>query len=526
MDQNSEPYHVAFLDMGTNSVRWMLVRINPNQSFSIVGKQKGTIRLGEGEFVNQTLQPDAMQRAVQVCKQFADLSRSRQAKEIFAVATSATREAENQAEFIQRLRTEAGLEVHVVSGQEEARLIYLGVSSSIHLEDRLALFLDIGGGSTEAIAGDQSQYYYLETHRLGAIRLASLFFLPDEATPVSADRYALIKNYVRNAIIRTVQHLKEYSFDRFIGSSGSIINLADVTSQYYSGKNMDRDRALPREQISEMIRRLCSLPLDERRKVPGINPERADIIIPGAAILETFMEELELDELRISERGLLDGLLVDYLDRNGHGQGLGGLSVREKSVLQLGRSLNFEEAHARTVSRLSLQLFDSAQEIGLHDLDRHDRELLEHAALLHDIGTFISYQNHQAHTSYLIQNATLLGFDQTEINLMAMIALFHRKGAPGPKAKELSGLDKSQREAIRMLSVFLRMAESLDRSHSGVVTSCRLVASSKKCVELEITSDQDCELELWGVKTTLESFQKTFGKEVGEVIRSPAPSSS
>ncbi len=200
------PKVVAFLDLGTNSIRLLLVRVNPNLSYSVLSRQKEVVRLGEGEFIDQALQPEAMQRAAHICRQFAELARSRQAQEIIAVATSATREATNQNEFVQLLKEQAGLDVHVVSGKEEARLIYLGVSSGIHLGESKALFIDIGGGSTETIAGDQRQYDFLETHRLGAIRLASLFFLPDEAGPVDADRYELIKNYVRNSIVRTVQH--------------------------------------------------------------------------------------------------------------------------------------------------------------------------------------------------------------------------------------------------------------------------------------------------------------------------------
>src|SRR5512133_3495044 len=160
----AEPRVVAFLDLGTNSIRLLLVRINPNLSYTVLSRQKEVVRLGEGEFIDQELQPEAMQRAALICRQFADLARSRQADELIAVATSATREATNQAEFVQLLKEEAGLDVHVVSGKEEARLIYLGVSSGMNLNGSKALFIDIGGGSTETIVGDQKQHDFLETH--------------------------------------------------------------------------------------------------------------------------------------------------------------------------------------------------------------------------------------------------------------------------------------------------------------------------------------------------------------------------
>jgi exopolyphosphatase/guanosine-5'-triphosphate,3'-diphosphate pyrophosphatase len=511
---------VAFLDIGTNSVRLLLVRLNANLSYTVLTKQKEVVRLGEGEFIDQTLQPEAIQRTVQVCSQFAGLARSRQAEEIIAVATSATREANNQAEFVNRMKEEAGLDVHVVSGKEEARLIYRGVSSGIHLGTSTALFIDIGGGSTETIVGSQREYFDLDTHRLGAIRLTNTYFLPDESGPVDQVRYALIKNYVRNTIVRTVQRIKEYAIDLVIGSSGTITNLANVAFHYKHDREMERDDVVHLDELSDTIRMLCSLPLEKRRQVPGINPYRADIIIAGAAIIETILEELSLDTLRTSDRGLLDGLLEDYLERHDKENQLGELSIRERSVLQLGRSVNFDEIHARTVARLAGELFDEAREAGLHDLDRHARELLEDAALLHDSGGFISYPNHHAHSYYLIRNADLLGFDEEEIGIIANTAFFHRKNAPSKKYREFAALNPGDQQTVRILSMFLRLAEGLDRSHAGVVEHVHLVPESRTRLCLEIVSNQDCQLEILGTNIHREAFQKLFGISL-EIIRKP-----
>ncbi len=204
---------VAFIDLGTNSVRLLLVRINANHSYSTITQQKEVVRLGEGEFVDQYLQPEAMSRAALVCRKFVELSHSYGAQEIMAVATSATREAKNQAEFLRRLRRAAELDVRVIPGKEEARLVYLGVSSGVHLGKKQALFLDIGGGSTEVIVGDQRQYRYLDNLRLGAIRLTSLYFLPSETDAVAPERYALVQRYVRNASVRAIQQIKKHSLD-------------------------------------------------------------------------------------------------------------------------------------------------------------------------------------------------------------------------------------------------------------------------------------------------------------------------
>ena len=207
-----------------------------------------------------------------------------------------------------------------------------------------------------------------------------------------------------------------------------------------------------------MIDLLSALPLEERRKVSGINPERADIIIAGAVILETFMKELALDSITTTSRGLQDGLLVDYLSRMEDFPLFGKLSPRESSVLQLGRSCGINEAHARTVTRLVLELFDSAKDLKLHDYGDWERELLEYSAFLHDIGSFISYTNHHAHSYYIIKNSELLGFDQKEIDIMANIARFHRKKKP--RKKRLDGTDIADREQRMFLALatFVRLA--------------------------------------------------------------------
>lgn len=515
---------VAFMDIGTNSVRLLLVRINPNKSYTILSDQKEIVRLGEGEFVEQHLQPEAMKRAVLVCRKFAEMARAYHAEEILAVATSATREAENRNEFIRRLKREAQLDVRVVSGREEARLIYLGVASGYHLEDRQAVFIDIGGGSTEVIVGNQHEYAHLDSLKLGAIRLTSLFFLPGESRPVKSARYALICQYVRNAAIRTIQQVKEHRLDLALGSSGTLENLADIAAYLTHKRRRQRDDVLTYAQLKEVVALLCSLPLEERRKVQGMTPSRADIIIAGAAVIDVLMEALNLSEIAISDRGLRDGLLIDYLQRSEHAPLVEEMSVRERSVLQLARSCGVDEAHAREVAALALELFESARNAGLHKFGPGERELLQWSALLHDTGAFLSYNNHQAHSYYLIRNAELLGFDETEIALMANAGLFHRKAMPrAKKHPEFAALNRRSRKIVRLFALLLRIAESLDRSHSGVVRNARLrLGEDESTVVLEVIASRDCQLELWGVQNHRAAFERVFKRklQIDATIRS------
>ena len=506
----AEARHVAFMDIGTNSIRLLLVRINPNHSTNVLIQLKQTVRLGEGEFDDQVLQPEAIDRAVAVSEQFASLIRSHGADDVIAVATAATREAKNQWEFVQRLQEAAQLDVRVVSGQEEARLIYLGVSSGFHLEDKQAFFIDIGGGSTEVILGTQHHYHYLNSLRLGAIRLSAQFPAGAHGV-VSPGKYNRILRYVQRHAVHTLREIRAHDIDLALGSSGTIENLADVAVRRFAKRRLQRDDVLTAVQLREVVKMLGAMPLKERRRVPGLNTERADIVLAGAAILEAFMQALDIPAIRISDRGLREGLLMDYLLRHGHAPELQDLSVRRRSVLDLGRTCHFDEAHARTTAQLALALFDSAGAAKLHPFGGWERELLEYASLLHRIGAFLTYNNYQAHTYYLIRNAKLLGFDETEIAIIAATALFHRKAIPQREHPEFTPLDRQAQKVVRVLSLLLRFAESLDRSHAGNVQHARFRLKSDSHVVLYIYAVQDCQIELWAVQKHVTAFEKVLG---------------
>ncbi|MFA6331385.1 MAG: Ppx/GppA phosphatase family protein [Methanoregula sp.] len=509
---------VTFIDMGTNSIRILVVRLNPNHSYTILTRQKQQVRLGEGEFEDDEITPQAMDRAVMVAKTFVDLARTFHTEEFVAVATSATREASNQNELLHRIRQEAQLDVRVISGREEARLVYLGVVSGTHIGNRNVLCIDIGGGSTEIAIGDSRDYRQLDSFRLGAIRLSNLYAGKGSRGVVSPEQYRKIQQHIRNAIVHSVAALRKFKPDCAIGSSGTIMNLAEIAEKalHTPGKTPSgaSGPALSYKDLKKVIEILCPLTLAQRRKVPGMNPERADIIIAGAAILETFMKELDLGEIAITGRGLQDGLLVDYLSRMDNFPMLGELSPRQRSVLQLGRSCGINEVHARTVTSLVLEMFDSAKAGQLHDFSDTARELLEYATFLHDIGSFISYTNHHAHSYYIIRNSELLGFNEKEVQFMAMLARFHRKKTPRKKDPGIMEMDAREQQGLLLLSCFIRLGESLDRSHTALVQHVRFTAASRTNVHLEIIARGDCQLELWGIESEKKAFEKAFGRKL------------
>jgi exopolyphosphatase / guanosine-5'-triphosphate,3'-diphosphate pyrophosphatase len=506
-----KPRVVAFVDMGTNSVRLMIARFESGKAYKELSLQKEMIRLGEGQFDDDKIKPEAMERAVAVCRNFVNMAKTFGADEIVAVATSATRDASNQKEFLELLRNEAGIEMNLVSGKEEARLIYLGVSRGDKINGP-TLFIDIGGGSTEVIVGDNSEYSFLDSMKLGAIRL-SMKYTEEIEGPVPLKLYAMMCDHVKNTSIRPVQSIRAFGIKEALGSSGTAQNLAEIAKQVIYKGDESRKSLLRLKDLKQISKLLCSLPLRERRNVPGMNPKRADIIIAGAAILETILSETGIHELRISTRELRDGLLIDYLDRE-YGHETDQVSIRMSSVLNLGRKCGFDEKHAMTVARLCLEMFDTARDIGLHRQGTGRRELLHCSAVLHDIGAFLSYSNHHANSSYFIRNAELLGFNQREILVMAANVFFHRRGSPGRKGQETAGLDERSVETIKVHSILLRIAESLDRSHAGLISHARFKMGKKNMVILELGCDMGCDLETWGAENHRDAFSKVFGKKL------------
>ncbi len=502
---------VAFIDIGTYSVRLLIARFNPNQSFTVLSEQKEQSRLGVGEIFEQRLEQEAMLRTAVICSKFVRMAEGFGAEQIIAVATAATRDARNRRRFLHLLQREAGLDVRVISGKEEARLIYLGVSRGYHLDGRTTVFIDIGGGSTELIVGDEQEPMYLTSLRMGSIRLSQTFQLNDPTSPITPQHYQLVCQHVCSAAVRAIQSIKPYEIDLCLGSSGTINNLAEIAAKMFPDSAPTEGLVLRHDHLREVTQRLCALPLDERRKVPGINPSRADIILGGAAIIECLMGQLNIEQVVTSPRGLRDGLLIDYVGRRNPAGLEDHFSIRRRSVLLLARRCGFDEDHAKRVSHLAMDLFDSGSKMGLHPYGEKERELLGYAGLLHDIGVFLSFENHHAHTYYLIRNADLLGFDQTEIAMIAAIARYHRKGAPRKNHPEVADLSKAQRTTVYQLGVLLRIAESLDRSHSGVIANAELVEAGKKTVALEPRVSGDSALEMWGVQKQVRAFEKAFG---------------
>lgn len=504
----------AVVDIGTNSIRLGVVQPERDRSYQILQQQKEVIRLGEGEFASNRLTGEAIDRGILVLGKFAEIARGYGVADITVLGTAALREAANRQEFVDRARKEAGVEVHVISGAEEARLIYLGVLSGIDLESGRALVMDIGGGSTELTSGDNSGPDLLESVKLGAIRMAGIF-TDGETGPIQPQLFRRMQEYVRGVAVHSVKRVRERGFDVMYGSSGTILNLAEIVAKTRGETSVRTGFYVTLEDLELQVSRLCSLTLDARRKVPGINPERADIIVAGGAVLTTVMRQVGAPGLHTSERALREGIIVDRIGRQtGGAEAVLAESVRNRSVLQLARRCQFEEAHAQVVARFACTLFDQLQALGIHDYGASERELLYYGALLHDIGGFISYTDHHRHGYYLVLNSPLLGFDATEIRMLAAIVLHHRKALP-KRSEALADLGRRQRKLVAVLSTIVRLAESLDRGHLSGVSDVRCTLEDKKQVlALELIAEGDCQLELWGLEKHRSAIKEVFGRRL------------
>jgi len=504
--------HLAALDIGTNAIRLEVVRVEDDHGLSTLSQQKETVRLGEGEFLTGRMTPAAITRGALVCARFADVARGFGAEEIIAFATSAVREAENQQEFIDRVREEAGIEVRVISGPEEARLIYLGVVTGADIADRRALFIDIGGGSTELILGDQHNCLRLESLKLGSIRMAARF-PADERGDVSPGRFQKMKDHARAITGHALRPFIDCGFQAVYGSAGTITNLAQATARRLGDSPATlRNYALRVPDLQETVHMLCRLTLEQRRAVPGLDPDRADIILGGAAVLMMLLQEARANTLIVSDRGLRHGILLDRLMQEEAARAaFHQMPVRRRSILQLARSCGADEEHGLRVETLCGILFDETRRLGLHPYGPRERELLAYAALAHDIGCFLSHSNHQRHSYYLIRHSDLLGFTDTEIDIIANIAYYHRRALPRKKHQNLRSLNRPARRLVRVLAAILRVAEGLDRSHLGLVQKLHLqTARSPQRLVLTLLSHSDCQLEVWGVQNLKDLWEEVF----------------
>ena len=502
---------LAAIDCGTNSIHMIVVRIRPDLSFEVIDREKEMVRLGSGGLDGRALTDEAMAAALQAFSRFRRLAESHRVEEILAAATSAVREAENGGEFLTAVERETGIRPQVISGTEEARLIHLAAVYGVDVAGASAVVVDIGGGSVEITHGAGTSLRVARSFKLGVIRLTERFVRTD---PLSGRDERKLVRHIEDELSKYLRDIRSAGFDRVIGTSGTILSLGTVaTAERRRASDEIRSLRVPSKQIHRLRKELVDRSITERMKIPGLDPRRADLIVSGAVLLDTVLQGLQADEITLCDLALREGLVLDYIQHNRKHIAQAGQypDVRRRSVIELAERCSYWPEHASQVARLSLSLFDQTR--GIHGLTDREREWLEFAALLHDIGTHISYPRHHKHSYYLIKNGDLRGFEPAEAEAIALIARYHRKSAPKRSHADFAVLGPKRRKAVRTLSAMLRFAETLDRTHAQVVTGIDMHDRGDEYL-VKLRTAGDAELELWAAHRQLRPLERVLGKPI------------
>ncbi len=501
---------IAAIDIGTNSIHMIVVRVRQDLSFEVIDREKEMVRLGAGGLDGRSLTPTAVTAALQTLSKFRRIAESNHVEEVVAAATSAVREADNGGDFIAQVAATTGIRVRVISGTEEARLIHIAACYGVDTGGTPAVVVDIGGGSVEVSLGTAHSVTQGRSFKLGVIRLTERFVKSD---PISERDERRLTKHVNREIGGYLDSIARRRFDRVIGTSGTILSLGSLALSETSGVRPEdlRNRRVPVKALSKLRRRLTELDLEARLHVAGLDPRRADIVVAGSVLLDTVLRRLGAGELTLCDLALREGLVLDYIQRNtGHIRKVDRYpDVRRRSVIELAERCGYSAEHARHVAQLCLSVFDQTR--GVHRLGDTEREWLEYAALLHDVGVHISYERHHRHSQYLIRNGGLRGFEPEEIEIIGLAARYHRQAEPKKSHEEYGALRGPSRRAVRTLAALLRLAEGLDRSHAQAVGGLELVPRGDDYL-VRLRADGDIELELWAAERHAAALEHVLGR--------------
>lgn len=512
--QNGVPAkRIAAIDLGTNSFHAVLVDIYPDGSFRTIDKLKEMVILAEKGMENR-LAEDAMERGLEALKRIKFLCDSKGVENILAFATSAIREATNGGEFIQRMIDEVGIKARAISGKFEAELIGIAVRHTISLTDEYVLIVDIGGGSVEFIVGNRNKFLYLTSQKLGVARMAAKFV---EKDPISKKEVKNLEAHFEQELMELIKIVRKHKVKTIIGSSGTMENIAMmIAGSKIEGEILTlNELGIKASDFLDFYKGFIKLDKNQRAKEKGLEEKRVDIINPGIVLVKFLIQKLNIQTIKISEGALRDGMIINFINSEKKKQNLilveNFPEPRKRSIYELLRKCNWKEQHSKHVAGMALQIFDILKsELKLLD---SDRELLEYASLLHDIGYYISHRRHHKHALYLIINSDLKGFKEDEIHIMAHVARYHRRSTPQKRHVLYRKLEKDVRKRIKKLSAILRVADGLDRSHYQNVKDLEII-NKKNRLHLVITTQSDPQLEIWGAQRKSKLLEKVTGKKV------------
>jgi len=491
----------AAIDVGSNALRLTIGDVDNQQRVTTLESLREPVRLGQDVFTNGVITEATMDQAVAAFEKFRHAIDLRGASWTKAVATSAVREALNREIFVDRLAGASGIEVTAIGTEEEARLIFLAVSDRLSLKNKVALLIDIGGGSTEITLAEDESIVATESFRVGAVRLLNLF---EEKKHGEVRFNQLLREYMDATQKKIKKEIGSRKIDLCVGTGGNIETLGDLRASFL---RQGQNSAVTDDELDVLLKKLQGMTYEQRIQELGLRPDRADVIVPASAVLQKIVRIAGVKEVVIPHVGLKDGLLIDMIQELfGEKRPLRRDQVLA-SAIQLGRKYMFDEQHGTTVARYASRLFDETR--ALHNLGMEFRLLLEVAALLHDIGSFVNSIDHHKHTYYLLSVSPLIGLTQSQLAIVANVARYHRKSMPKPQHDGYRALSSKERVVVAKLSALLRLADAMDNEHASKVESFS-VEYKKPKLTLRLRGEGDLLLEKWALVKKAPMFEDVF----------------
>ena len=488
---------LAAIDIGTNSIHMIVVEATGKSSFKILDREKEMAKLGVGVFATNRISDRAFEIGLETITRYVRLADSLGVDEIITAATSAIREAHNGEDFLNEVVSQTGLRPRIISGQEEARLIFLAVRNSIALKKEKALVFDIGGGSTEAVIGDRNRIFFKDSLPLGVLRLLDMF---EDRGVVGAEGQGVLEAHIRFVAERAIEQIREVGFERVIGTSGTIRTMGEAAISAAGGKPLQSVNAevVRLKDLSKLTQKLLDMKLEERARVEEISEKRADAIHLGGVLLTQLLEMVGVEEITLCDASLREGMILDYLEK--HSQialSEEFINLRHRKAAHLVHKYESDWEDNCHVAHLALEIFDQTKE--LHEYGDLERGTLEFAALLHDIGQFISFKKHHKNSRYIINRTDPRGFTDEERSIIKHLVRYHCKAKPSKKHKKFKKLSKRDRRIVKILSGILRIAVALNKTKNRRVKqiSCQI---SKNELKIIVKGADNLEVEIWAAR--------------------------
>ena len=498
---------IAVIDIGSNSIRLQVARVI-DRTYKVVNDHKATVRIGDNVYKTGKFSEEAIDTLLQVLTNIKTIMDSENVEMCRAVATASFREASNGQEVADYIKEKTGIDIEIISGKEEARLMYLAASYYFQMNDCNVLLVDMGGGSTEFSYAEKGCLITSESTPLGCSKLNYEYLQGDIP---SQSQIKALRQYLTETLDTILPNAK---VTKLICSGGTINNISAI----YNKRQNFSDAAVKFVDSvfsKHFFNEISGKRLEERLKISGIEPTRADIILSASILVNLLIKRYSLDGFYTLSGGLRAGLTIDVMNKMGIElmfQG-GNTDVAYARLIETGKKYFFDEKHAEQVTRLSKILFDKLQK--LLSLEDGDYRLLEAAAMLHDTGTHIAYSKHHKHSYYLVMNTELPGFSDDEIAVIANVARYHRRSMPKLSHENYAALSSKAREKVSKLASILRIADGLDRTHSQVIKDINIeIVDDKIHFSLEVDKNYNIEMEKAGFDKKKDLLEKITGMSV------------